>query len=279
MAYGKLPPLENTDNLRDYFATILSYGPAGAGKTHSIKTLKDWGLNPITLVTEVGPTAGVLTLKGLGLPFIRLSSHQETIAVLRELKKKQGKVEYEQQEFGAVVLDSITQWGEYPLERFVELKGWKDLQTPEEKKDPRQAYGFLAEKGRQLYKELFELPCHLYVVAREGLFGDGTLASPQFSAPELPGQKLPREVPGWPDATVRLRVIGGKFQMITVGEGGCPARVRLPEVLRKLPTRCRPDIGALALYMTEGSKEAYDALAPPKEEAKPPLEKSPKKAP
>lgn len=268
MVIPKLPPLMRTSMLKATYGTVLGYGPAGAGKTRSIKTLKDHGMNPVILRTELGETGGLLSVLSSDIPFIPCTTHAELIDVIRALKRKPGKVEYENTEFGAVVLDSITQWGEFPLERYMELKGWQDLHSPSEKgsgKDPRTAYGFLAEKGRQLYKELFELHAHVYVIAREGLFtaeGDVT-----FSAPELPGQKLPREVPGWPDATVRLRVVGGQHRMITKGEGGCPARVRLPENVKDLPLRANPDIGALIKYMT-GDLTAYPLLVPAGPQAK-----------
>jgi hypothetical protein len=229
-------------------------------------------MNPLILVTEIGETGGLLTLQGLGVPFLKVSTHAELIEVIHALRRKPGKVEYEDIEFGAVVLDSITQWGEMPLERYVELKGWTDLHGVTMKgdgKDPRAAYGFLAEKGRQLYKELFALHAHLYIIAREGLFGGGDEAL--FAAPELPGQKLPRELPGWPDATVRLRIVAGKHVMITKGEGGSPARVRLPEAIPALPLRCEPNIGALIKLMC-GDRAAYDLLVPPKEGAKPKVE-------
>jgi hypothetical protein len=258
-----LPKLSRTDQLKATFGTVLSYGPAGSGKTRSILSLVTAKMNPIVLVCELGETHGLLSLQSSSVPYLVVTSHAELVDVLRELKKKPGKVEYEQTEFGAVVLDSITQWGEFPLERYVELKGWEDLHGVTQKgggKDPRTAYGYLAEKGRQLYKELFECSSHLYIIAREGLFG-GTDDVPLFAAPELPGQKLPREIPGWPDATIRLRVIAGKFRMITKGEGGSPARVRLPEDFPPLPGRCTQNIGALIQYLC-GDRSALAKLDP-----------------
>jgi AAA domain-containing protein len=257
-----LPRLSRTNLLKASFGTVLGYGPAGAGKTRSIRTLKAAGMNPVVLVTELGETAGLLSLASDDIPFIRVTTHAELIEVVREMKRKPGKIEYEQQEFGAAVLDSVTQWGEMPLERYMELKGWTDLHgvtAKGEGKDPRTAYGYLAEKGRQLYKELFSLHGHLYIIAREGLFGGGD--EQIFAAPELPGQKLPRELPGWPDATVRLRVIAGKHRMVTKGEGGSPARVRLPEDFQPLPLRCNPDIAALIQYMC-GDRSAIVKLDP-----------------
>jgi hypothetical protein len=256
-----LPKLYRTDQLKAAVATVLGYGPAGAGKTRSIKTLQDEGLNPVVIACELGETKGLLSLASQGIAAVNITSHSELIEVVREMKRKPGKVEYEQTEFGAVVLDSITQWGEFPLERFVELKGWEDLHGVNSAgggKDPRAAYGYLAEKGRQLYKELFELHGHLYIIAREGLFG-GQDGEPLFAAPELPGQKLPRELPGWPDATIRLRVIAGKHRMVTKGEGGSPARVRQPDGWEQLPLRCNPNVGALMKYMC-GDRSALAKL-------------------
>jgi hypothetical protein len=257
-----LPKLSRTDLLQATFGTVLAYGPGGAGKTRSIRTLKRY--NPLILATELGETHGLLSLASDDIPFIPIHSHAEIIEVIKILKSKPGKIEYDQTEFGAVILDSLTQWGEMPLDRYMELKGWEDLHGPNTAgsgKDPRTADGFLAEKGRQLYKELFELHGHLYIIAREGTFG-GQDGEPTYQAPELPGQKLPREVPGWPDATVRLRVIGGQHRMITQGEGGSPARVRLPVSFEPLPSRCMPDIDALIRCMT-GDVSARSLLIPP----------------
>jgi hypothetical protein len=267
---GKLPELYRTSMLKAAYGTVLGYGPAGAGKTRSIKTLVAHRLKPLIIVTELGQTGGLLSIAAEDIPYVVVHTHQEILDVIRAMKRKPDRVEYAGEEAGAVVLDSITQWGEFPLERYMALKGWSDLHGPVEKgqgKDPRTAYGFLAEKGRQLYKELFDLHCHLYIIAREGLFG-GDEGVPLFNAPELPGQKLPRELPGWPDATVRLRVINGKFKMVTRGEGLTPARVRLSESVKQLPIRCEPDIGALIKYMI-GDESVYPLLAPagaPKDE-------------
>lgn len=267
----KLPELQDTNDLRATYATLLGYGPAGAGKTHSIIGLKQAGFKPLVLRTELGETGGLLTLVGAGVPFIPITSHNQLVMVLKALKKKPDKITYNdkegnEREFGTVVLDSITQWGEMPLERYAQLKGWEDLHGLARKgegKDPRLAYGFLAEKGRQLYKELFELPGHLYIIAREGLFTEGTGESAvNFSAPELPGQKLPRELPGWPDAVFRLRRISGQFRMITKGEGLSPARIRLPMTFKQLPGRCLPNVAALVRYVT-GDESAYEELIIP----------------
>jgi hypothetical protein len=261
----KLPTMFRTSSLKASYATGLGYGPAGAGKTRSTVTLQQHGFAPFVIATEPGETSGLLSLGSEDIHGVVVTSHEELIYVVRELKKKPGKIEYQQQEFGSVVLDSLTAWGEFPLERYMQLKGWKDLHDSAAGKDPRGAYGYLAEKGRQLYKELFSLHGHLWILAREGLFGGGDEAL--FAAPELPGQKLPREAPGWSDLTVRLRVVAGKHVLITQGEGGSPGRVRLPRDMPVLPTRCNQDIGALFKFML-GDKSMYDLLVPDKKPVK-----------
>lgn len=258
----KLPSLQYPGDLKNPFGTVLGYGPAGAGKTRSVITLKEHGFSPVMLSTELGQTRGCLSITYERIPIIPISSHIEIIDVIRALRSKPGKVEYDQVEFDSVVLDSITQWGEMPLDAYARMQGWSDLHTTEKGKDPRQAYSYLAEKGRTLYKELFSLHAHLYIIAREGLFvGD---ADQTFCAPELPGQKLPRELPGWPDATVRLRVIGGKYRMVTQGEGLTPARVRLPSNVKPLPRIVNPNIGALIKYLL-GDESVFQYLVPTKE--------------
>src|SRR5678816_2163837 len=137
-ASGKLPDLYRTSMLQAKVATGLGYGPGGAGKTFSIKKLKEHGLNPVVLATELGQTHGLLTLQSEDIPFIPITSHAEIIEVVKQMKQKPGKIEYKQTEFGSVVLDSITQWGQFPLEKFIEMKNWGDLSTPQDKgKDPR----------------------------------------------------------------------------------------------------------------------------------------------
>jgi len=262
---SSLPKLFRTDELNATFGTVLGYGPAGAGKTRSIKTLKDAGMGPVILATELGETSGLLSVKNSGIPFIKIESHAMLIDVIKYMQRKPGKIEYDGTEFGSAVLDSITQWGEMPLERFMVLKGWEDLHGVQTAgKDPRGAYGFLAEKGRELYKELFKLHGHLYIIAREGVLvvGEGPTRE-EFNVPDIPGQKLPREVPGWPDATVRLRVVGGQHVMVTKGEGGSPARIRLPESFEPVPLRAKPDIAALIQYMC-GDRTAIEKLRLPK---------------
>ena len=258
---SSLPTLYRTDQLKASYATVLGFGPAGSGKTYSIRSCP----KPLVLATELGETKGFLSLQDLHVPFIEINSHDDLIAVIAELNSRpeSSPCQYQGEEFETIVLDSITHLGEMYLESFMKLKGWSDLHGADARgKDPRQAYGYLSEKGRQAYKLLFSVRAHLYIIAREGLLqvGDGKEAT-YFPVPELPGQRLPRELPGWPDASVRLARKAGKHVIIITGEEGAPCRVRSPEGAPKLPSRCTQNIGALMRYMC-GDHTAINELDP-----------------
>ena len=258
---SSLPKLFRTDELSASYATVLGFGPAGAGKTYSIRSCP----KPLILATELGETKGFLSLQDMHLPYLVINSHDDLVAVVAELTNPStdAPCSYEGEAFETIVLDSITQLGEIYLETFMRLKGWTDLHGVDARgKDPRQAYGYLSEKGRQAYKLLFSIRAHLYIIAREGLLqvGDGREAT-FFPVPELPGQRLPRELPGWPDASVRLARKSGKHVLLTTGEEGAPCRVRKPEGAPKLPSRCTQNIGALMRYMC-GEHAAVNELNP-----------------
>jgi hypothetical protein len=259
---SSLPKLFRTDELDATYATVLGFGPAGSGKTYSIRSCP----KPLILATELGETKGFLSLQDLHMPFIPIDSHDDLVAVISELNStfaNGAPCQYQGEEFETIVLDSITHLGEMYLESFMKMKGWTDLHGMDARgKDPRQAYGYLSEKGRQAYKLLFSVRAHLYIIAREGLLqvGDGKEAT-YFPVPELPGQRLPRELPGWPDASVRLARKAGKHVILTTGEEGAPCRVRSPEGAPKLPSRCSQNIGALMRYMC-GEHSAINELDP-----------------
>jgi hypothetical protein len=259
---SSLPKLFRTDQLKATFGTVLGYGPAGGGKTFSIRTCP----NPIILSTELGETAGFLSLGDVSLPALRVTNHDTLVAVVQELNKYPGRCSYEGLDFETVVLDSGTHMGEGWLDRFMQLKGWKELWDPSfsasgSGKDPRSAYAYVAEKGRQMYKILFSVHAHLYIICREGTTTVGDIL---YGGPQMPGQKLPLEMPGWPDATIRLRKKTGQYVMVTTEEDRCPARVRLPGNFPKLPRHVKPDVGALFRFMC-GDQSAFNDLALPKE--------------
>lgn len=236
------------------YPTIFMYAIAGAGKTNAFRSIKH--LNPLVLATEEGNTKGMSTLSDLHLACILLNTLDELIQVTTELsaKSKPGELYYNNAgPFKALAVDSLTGIGYFLEEAAKKLKGW-DMIWDKVKgggADPRSAYPYIAEKGRQVVRKMMALPVPLILTCREQIFteGEGTSAK-SYAVPELPGQKLPKELPGWPEASVRLRMINGQRVFVTQNEGDVIARVRLKEGMR-LPQYCKPDLGAL-IRLLEG---------------------------
>lgn len=245
---SSLPNLFFTDEMPRPWPTIFIYGIAGNGKTNLFRTIKH--LKPLICATEDGQTKGMSTLADLKLAALLIDNLDQLVAATSELsaKAKPGELYYQGHgPFGALGVDSLTGIGPMLEEAAIRLKGWEMIwdSTTGGKKDPRSAYPYIAEKGRGVVRKLMALPVPLVLTCREQLVteGEGTSAK-SYPAPELPGQKLPRELPGWPEATLRLRTINGVRVFQTENEGDVVARVRLKEGYR-LPKYVKPDIGIL----------------------------------
>lgn len=271
---SSLPSLFFTDEMPRPYPTVFMYAIAGAGKTNALRTIKH--LNPLVLATEDGQTKGMSTLADLKLAAILIDELDQLVAVTTELaaKAKQGELRYDQYgPFNALCVDSLTGVGPMLEDAAKKVKGWTmiwDASTGGGK-DPRSAYPYIAERGRQVVRKLMSLPVPLILTCREQIVTEGEGSSAKsYAAPELPGQKLPRELPGWPEATVRLRMFNNQRVMITENEGDVVARVRLKEGLR-LPKMCKPDIGAL-IRLLQGDESAMEdlKLAPPQGPSKTP---------
>lgn len=244
------------------YPTVFVYAIAGAGKTNTLRTIKH--LDPLILATEDGQTKGMSTLGDLKLAAILIDRLDQLVAVTSELsaKAKPGELYYKGHgPFRALGLDSLTGVGPMLEDAAITLKGWQMIWDSHEggKKDPRTAYPYIAERGRQVVRKLMALPVPLVLTCREQLVTEGEGANAvSYPAPELPGQKLPRELPGWPEATVRIRMINGQRVMQTQNQGNVVARVRLREGLR-IDEYCKPDIGAL-IRLLQGDETALTAL-------------------
>jgi hypothetical protein len=118
-------------------------------------------------------------------------------------------------------------------------------------------------------KALFDIPAHLICLCREGLQSEGEGKEQiTYAVPELPGQKLNRELPGWPDATVYGKFFNGQRIFLTETEGKVIAGIRMPEGSR-FPKRMRPDLSLLIKGM-KGDQAAIDASKLPEVERKQP---------
>lgn len=260
---SSLPALFFTDEMPRVYPTVFVYAIAGAGKTNLLRTLRPY-YEPLVLASEYGNTKGMTTLGDQHIAAIMLNTLEQLVAVTTELraKSKPGELYYQGKgPFTALGLDSLTGVGVFLENAIKQLKGWDMIwdNAPGARKDPRSAYPYIAERGRQVVAKLMDLPVPLVLLCREGLMteGEGEEAK-TYAAPEMPGQKLPRELPGWPEATLRLKMLNGKRVMVTENEGDVIARVRLPEG-KRLPKFVKPDIGTL-LQVLQGKYELLDQM-------------------
>jgi len=253
-----LPPLRYTDEQLAKFATVLIYAPARWGKTHLIRTAK----NPLILATEIGEMRGLSTLQGEHIPFVGVDHEDEMTAVLAELSKHGDHVEYMGYNPNWVILDSLSNMGYLWYEASLEAHNTDMAWDPSETKDPRSMYPYVSERGRQHVKRILDLPCNICLIARERLMthGEGKSAV-QYYAPELPGQQLGREIPGWPDATLHGVVVNQKSRLHTrkADNGRTVSGIR--SGVGEVPEYILPDLSALGDFMT-GVPGALERLTP-----------------
>lgn len=176
--------LKSTSGLTSDGIKMLVYGPAGAGKTHLIRTLP----NPIILSAE----AGLLSLQDANLPYIEIASMEslgEAYAWIMESE--------EAKRFQSIALDSISEIAE------VCLSSAKFTQ-----KDGRAAYGEMNDTMGQIIRNFRDIPGkHVYFSAKMEKATDEM--GRMLYAPSMPGSKLAQGLPYFFDEVLALRVERG----------------------------------------------------------------------
>lgn len=163
------------------FINMLVYGQAGSGKTSLIRTLP----NPIILSAE----SGLLSIADAELPFIEIDS----IDTLREAYLWLTQSD-EAKGFESVALDSISEIGEVCL-----------TSAKKTAKDPRQAYGELAETMGEIIRSFRDLPNrHVYFSAKVEKTQDDM--GRVLYAPSMPGSKVGQSLPYFFDEVLALRI-------------------------------------------------------------------------
>lgn len=254
----KLPPLRRTIANPNKWATVLIYAPARWGKTNLARTCP----KPLVLATELGNTRGLQTLADIDVPFIEITGVDMLTLVLTELNKVPDKVQYLGEVFETVIMDSLSGLGDLWYEEALKIQGWTmawDKGSNEKGKDPRRPYAYVAEKGRQHMKLMMALEANLLCYARESIQEEGEGRDKvSFNAPELPGQKLPRELPGWPDASLHGVTVNGRRVLRTKNVGKTVSGFRVPPSF-EVPFEIKPDMEAL-FRLTRGDKSALEKL-------------------
>ena len=213
--------LRNTNDVSISGVKLLVYGAAGAGKTYLIKTLPD----PIILSAE----AGLLSIRGTNLPYITISSLgdlQEAYQWITESEEAKG--------FQSIALDSISEIAE------VILSAEKKIN-----KDPRQAYGAMAEQMGDIIRAFRDLPGkHVYFSAKVEKAQDEM--GRMIYAPSMPGKQTGPQLPYFFDEVFSLRTertTDGEVQraLMTFNDGLWEGKDRSGKLL---PWE-EPDLGAI----------------------------------
>lgn len=161
---------------------VLTYGPAGAGKTVLCGTT-----DAPTII--ISAESGLLSLHGTDIPVFEVKSIADVHEAYAFLLTEEG------QQFSWVCLDSISEIAEVVLS--FEKKN---------NKDPRAAYGNLQEQMTDLLKAFRDLPGrNVYMSAKmERIKDEGT--GGMLYSPAMPGAKLGQQIPFLFDEVFCLRV-------------------------------------------------------------------------
>jgi len=201
---------------------ILVYGYAGSGKTWLIKTLP----RPIIISAE----SGLLTLENEDIPVLEVKSMQD-------LNEAYMWCVSHMDEFSSIAIDSLSEIAEVIL-------------AAEKKtaKDPRQAYGALADQMSEMVKSFRDIPKHLYFSAKADRSTD--LDGKMMYSPGAPGTKVGQMLPYLFDEVLALRTEktddGVMRALQTQSDGAWQAKDRSG----KLEPWEGPDMGAIIRKIT-----------------------------
>jgi phage nucleotide-binding protein len=172
--------LKSTGDISANGNKLLLYGQAGAGKTTAIKTLP----NVVVLSAE----GGLLSIQDANLPYIEITSMADLMEAYEWLSSGEAK------KFQSVALDSISEIAEVCLNSEKKIA-----------KDPRQAYGAMAEQMADVIRAFRDLPGrHVLMTAKLEKTADemGRI----LYSPSMPGNKMGQSLPYFFDEVLALRV-------------------------------------------------------------------------
>lgn len=172
--------IESTGNLSSSMGVkCLGYGGAGVGKTRLIGTAP----RPIILSAE----KGLLSIKGLRLPYINISSITDLAEAHDWIMKSAAA-----KQFDTIALDSVSEIAEQVM---------SDEST--KNKDPRKLYPAYQSKMMDILRDFRDMPQkHIYFIAKEGRNqgADNTIVA----GPSFPGKALPEAAPYFFDQVFQI---------------------------------------------------------------------------
>jgi hypothetical protein len=168
---------------RDNGLKLLVHGPAGSGKTTLCATTGE----PTVIISA---EAGLLSLRGHDIPVIEVKSIEDVHEAYRFLTESA-----DAHDFRWVCLDSISEIAEVCL-----------AHEKRTNKDPRAAYGALADQMGQLIRAFRDLPGrHVYFSCKQARQQDQATGTTLYF-PSLPGQMLGQGIGYYFDEVMALRV-------------------------------------------------------------------------
>jgi hypothetical protein len=171
--------LVSTKDYKGKGVKCLVYGEAGVGKTRLCSTAP----NPIIISAE----SGLLSLADKDIPVVEIKTMAEAVECYEWLKLSANA------KYDTICLDSISDLAEVLL---AEYKGGT--------KDPRNAYGSMADDAADLIRKFRDLPrVNVYFIAKlKRLEDDNGVIS---FIPSVPGQQLLQSLPYFFDELFALR--------------------------------------------------------------------------
>jgi len=164
----------------DSHINAIIYGQSGIGKTVLCGTAP----NPLILSAE----DGLLSLAGQDIDFVKISKFQDLIDVYNEVSKS------DEHSYETICIDSLSEVCETIL-----------AERKKEERDPRQAYGKMAEEIIAAVRKFKKLPYHIFFIAKQGRIED-QMTGKQSYGPSFPGQVLPANMPYQVDLLVAMRI-------------------------------------------------------------------------
>ncbi len=159
---------------------LLVYGRSGVGKTTLIATAK----KPLIISTE----SGLLSIADYDIPVIEIKDLDDFKEAYKFCKQKKILKKYD-----LIALDSISDIAETVLSH---LK--------ENVKDPRQAYGQLADSIGKLIRKFRDLDTSTYFIAKAEVYENA--AGMQALRPSMPGKKLTNDIDYFFDVVLCLEI-------------------------------------------------------------------------
>jgi phage nucleotide-binding protein len=181
--------IKSTKNYSTNGVKILIYGPAGAGKTRLCATAP----NPLIISAE----SGLLSLSDEDIPFVNVSTVEDVNDIYSWVIGSK-----EAEKYDTLCLDSVTEIAEVLLTTF-----------KAEEKDPRAAYGRLADEMSKMIRSFRDLKGkNVYFTAKQATLTDD-IGVTSF-VPLMPGKTLLNGLPFFFDEVLSFKL--GKLEDGTV---------------------------------------------------------------